>query len=332
MPRILLVGLGRWGREHLRVLRSLGAEVFAADLRPECREEALSVLPPDHVGEDFRPFLEGVDGVDVVTPVQEHFWICREALDAGKDVLVEKPITATLKEARDLRERVGATRARLQVGHVFRFHPVYEALRTTLASGRLGQLRYLAARFAGLKRPRPDGGVTHSDAIHFLDLFIDLLGRPRAVTAILRDFLGRGMDDFSLAVVEYDRELAVVESGYFVPGTWRVLQAIGDRGACVADFARWRWPFIRDITARFAAGGRSNRRPKRSRRLSGTNRSGASYGRFSRESRRASLPRWTPRRGIRPFSWSKRPAPRQHWAVVFSWRRWSDDPPLPPPC
>ncbi len=239
MPRILLIGLGRWGWEHLRVLLSLGAEVFAADVRPECREEALSVLPPDHVGEDFRPFLEGVDGVDVVTPVQEHFWICREALEAEKDVLVEKPITVTLKEARDLAEHARGSRARLQVGHVFRFHPVYEALRTTLASGRLGQLRYLAARFAGLKRPRLDGGVTHSDSIHFLDLFVDLLGRPRAVTAILRDFLGRGMDDFSLAVVEYDRELAVVESGYFVPGTWRVLQAIGDRGACVADFAKW---------------------------------------------------------------------------------------------
>lgn len=239
VPRILLIGLGRWGREHLRVLLSLGAEVFAADLRPECREEARSVLPPDHVTQDFQSFLQRADGVDVVTPVQEHFWICREALQAEKDVLVEKPITLTVKEARDLAEQARGSRARLQVGHVFRFHPVYEALRTTVASGRLGQLRYLAGRFAGLKRPRLDGGVTHSDAIHFLDLFVDLLGRPRAVTAILRDFLARGMDDFSLAVVEYDRQLAVVESGYFVPETSRLVQVIGDRGACIADFARW---------------------------------------------------------------------------------------------
>ena len=239
MARVLLIGLGRWGREHLRVLLSLGAEVFAADLRPERLQEAASVLPPDHVASDFRLFLSRVDAVDVVTPVQEHFWICREALEAGKDVLVEKPITLTLKEARDLAEHARSSRARLQVGHVFRFHPVYEALRTMLASGRLGRPRYLAARFAGLKRPRADGGVTQSDAIHFFDLFVDLLGRPRAVTAILRDFLGRGMDDFSLAVVEYDRELAVVESGYFMPGTRRVLQVIGDRGACVADFAKW---------------------------------------------------------------------------------------------
>ncbi len=238
MSRVLLIGLGRWGREHLRVLKDLGAEVFVADLRPERLREAASVLPPDHLADDFRLFLPKVDAVDVVTPAQDHFWICRECLEAGKDVFVEKPITATLKEARDLVERARGAAARLEVGHVFRFHPVYEALKGTVAGGRLGRLRYVAGRFAGLKRPRLDGGVTQSDAIHFFDLFVDLLGRPRAVTAILRDFLGRGMDDFSLAVVEYDRELAVVESGYFVPGTWRELQVIGDRGACVADFAR----------------------------------------------------------------------------------------------
>lgn len=239
MPRVLLIGLGRWGREHLRVLRTLEAEVFAADLRPERLDEAAAILPSDHLAPDFRPLLWEVDAVDVVTPVQDHYPICREALEAGRDVFVEKPMTLTLKEGRDLVERARATGARLQVGHIFRFHPVYEALKGILAEGRIGPIRYLLARFSGLKRPRLDAGVTHSDALHFFDLFVDLLGRPRAVTAVLRDFLGRGLDDFSLAVVEYDRQLAAVESGYFAPGTWRELEVVGEAGACVADFARW---------------------------------------------------------------------------------------------
>jgi UDP-N-acetylglucosamine 3-dehydrogenase len=243
MPSVLLIGLGRWGQEHLRVLRTLGIEVFACDVRAECLEQAGALLPRDHLSPDRRSFLSKVDAVDVVTPAPEHFWICREALDAGKDVFVEKPITATLKEARDLCQRVATTDARLQVGHVFRFHPVYRALKRALAAGRLGRPRYLAGRFAGLKRPRADGGVTQSDAIHFLDLFTDLLGRPRAVTAAVRDFLGRGMDDFSLAIVEFEWELAVVESDYFVPGTWRELQVIGELGSCVADFSNWMLTF-----------------------------------------------------------------------------------------
>jgi predicted dehydrogenase len=239
MPSVLLIGLGRWGLEHLRVLRTLGVEVFACDVKAERLELAAAWLPQDHLSHDCGAFFSRVDAVDVVTPVQEHFWICRKALEAGKDVFVEKPITATLKEARGLCALVDVTRGRLQVGHVFRFHPVYQSLKTALALGRVGPLRYLAGRFVGLKRPRLDGGVTQSDAIHFLDLFTDLLGRPRAVTATVRDFLGRGTDDFSLAIVEFERQLAVVETGYFVPGTWRELQAIGEQGTCLADFANW---------------------------------------------------------------------------------------------
>jgi predicted dehydrogenase len=51
------------------------------------------------------------------------------------------------------------------------------------------------------------------------------------------------MDDLSLAIVEFERQLAVVESGYFAPGTWRELQVIGDLGSCVADFANWTLAF-----------------------------------------------------------------------------------------
>jgi UDP-N-acetylglucosamine 3-dehydrogenase len=253
MPSVLLIGLGRWGQEHLRVWRALDVEVFACDLRDECLEQAAAVLPRDHLTHDAEAFLSRVDAVDIVTPVQEHFELCRQAIDAGKDVLVEKPMTATLKEARDLYERVRLHGARLQVGHIFRFHPVYQAIKTALAAGRLGRLRYLGGRFAGLKRPRVDGGVTQSDVIHFVDLFADLLGRPRGVSATVRDFLGRGMDDFAIAVVEFERELAVVESSYFPAGTWRELQVVGEHGVAVADFANWKVTF-HDGHHRYVAG------------------------------------------------------------------------------
>ena len=239
MPRVLLVGLGRWGRQHLRTLVGLGADVYAADLDAKNLEAAATVLPPDHLSEDFRPFLDRVDAVDVVTPAPDHFWICQQALHAGKDVLVEKPITATLKEAWELVEQVRTGDLRLQVGHVFRFHPVYARLKALVAAGRIGRIRSVAGRFQGLKRPRLDGGVTESDAIHFFDLVTDLLGPPRTVTAVLHDFLGRGLDDWGVTVVEFKGALATVEASYFAPDTRRDLTVIGERGALVADFAGW---------------------------------------------------------------------------------------------
>jgi predicted dehydrogenase len=239
VSRVLLVGLGRWGRQHLRTLVGLGVDVYAVDLDAKNLEAAATMLPPDHLSDDFRRLLDRVDAIDVVTPAPDHFWICQEALLAGKDVFVEKPITATLKEAWELVEQVRAGDSRLQVGHVFRFHPVYEQLKALVASGRIGRIRSVAGRFQGLKRPRLDGGVTESDAIHFFDLVTDLMGTPRTVTAVLHDFLGRGLDDWGLTVIEFKGAMATVEAGYFVPDTRRDLTVIGDRGAVVADFAEW---------------------------------------------------------------------------------------------
>ena len=125
----------------------------------------------------------------------------------------------------------------LQVGHVFRFHPVTRALRDALGQGRLGALRFAKGRFAGFKRPRTDVGVTQTDAIHYFDLFTHLLGRPAtSVSSVLRDHLGRGLDDFSVTIVRYGDVSAVVEADYFVPGTHRECVIVGERGALVADY------------------------------------------------------------------------------------------------
>jgi UDP-N-acetylglucosamine 3-dehydrogenase len=95
--------------------------------------------------------------------------------------------------------------------------------RELIARGDLGELRYLGGTFMGFKRARTDVGVTHTDAIHFLDLFNWLTGqRPARVFAVTRDHFGRGMEDLSLVVLEYASGLlARVESGYVQPGRWR---------------------------------------------------------------------------------------------------------------
>jgi predicted dehydrogenase len=99
-------------------------------------------------------------------------------------------------------------------------------------------VRYCTGRFAGFKRPRADVGVTHTDAIHYFDLFAHLLdAAPTAVTATLRDFLGRGMDDLSFCAVEYGAVPAFIEAGYFAPGTARDCVVVGERETLAADFS-----------------------------------------------------------------------------------------------
>ncbi len=240
MKRILLIGLGRWGANHLRILKSMPVDLFVADVDPKALGAA--EIPEDHCGLDGRAFFAKTDAAVVVTPAHTHFEICRELLQMGKDVFVEKPITLLSHEAKELSSLAERSGLILQVGHIFRFDPASLWMRDAIAGERFGKLKVLRARFSGFKRPRQDTGVTFADGIHFIDLFNFLLGTtPRRVHAVLRDFFGRGLDDESLIVLDYDRGdgasvLASVEAGYHSPGKYREVTIAGTITSAVCDY------------------------------------------------------------------------------------------------
>ena len=238
--RILLIGLGRWGVNHLRILQSMPLELFIADV-DEGRIKSVGVAD-DHWSTDPRTLFSHIDAAVIVTPAPAHFAACRELLELGKDVFVEKPISLLSGEARELTKLAERAGLILQVGHIFRFDPASLWLRGAIAQGVFGRIKILRAKFTGLKRPRSDTGVTFADSIHFIDLFNFFLGAmPRRVLAILDDFLGRGMDDESLVVLEYDQTggstiRATVEAGYHAPGKVREVMIIGDQSSAVCDY------------------------------------------------------------------------------------------------
>ena len=235
---VLLVGLGRWGANHLRVLTQLGATVWVADVSPERRRRAVGQgVDPSHAVADFAQALPHVGAVDIVTPADSHRAVAETCLGAGRHCFIEKPLTASVADARAVAALAQSTGGVVQVGHIFRFHPVTATLREALATDRVGAVRYATGRFAGFKRPRTDVGVTHTDAIHYFDLFAHLLGREAtSVSAIQRDYLGRGLDDMSLTTVSYGDVPVIVEASYFAPGTHRECVIVGERGALVADY------------------------------------------------------------------------------------------------
>ena len=237
--KVLLVGLGRWGEKHLRVLGELGVEVWVADVSAERRAFALRAgIAKARAVDDFRQALPHVDAVDIVTPADTHLVIAAACLRAGRDCFIEKPLARTVAEGERLAALVAGSTRIVQVGHIYRFHPVTVALRERLASRAVGGVRYCTGRFAGFKRPRGDVGVTQTDAIHYFDLFAYLFERKAtAVTATLRDHLGRGLDDFSLTTVEYGDVPAMVEAGYFAPGTARDCVLVGEHATIAADFS-----------------------------------------------------------------------------------------------
>lgn len=242
MTKILLLGLGRWGANHLRNLNNLPVELYVAEVGDKQLEPARKLgLPAERLTTHYRDFLAKIDGVVVVTPAQSHFPLCKEFLEAGKDVFVEKPLTLASDESKQLAELAARQKRILQVGHILRFDPATLWLRDAIHNGEFGRVNMMRGHFGGFKRPRNDSGVMFADGIHFVDLFNFLLGAlPKTVTAIHHDFMGRGMDDVSFVSLEYDtprgKTWATVENDYFIPGKFREVVICGDKLSAVCDY------------------------------------------------------------------------------------------------
>lgn len=250
--RILQIGLGNFGKRHLEAWHrlGLGEQLWIAELDERKWAGArMFNVPHERLTRDLADVLDRVDVVDVVTPTESHFALCCRALERDKDVFVEKPMTMTLAEARSLAELADRKRRLVQVGFYYRYHPSSQRVKAEIAAGGLGRLRYLSGNFFGFKRARTDVGVTHTDGIHFLDLFSWFLDSfPTEVYAVCRDHFGRGLEDFSVVLLTYPSgTVAKVESGYIQPGRWKdkvvpgaltskEIVVVGDRATAEVDF------------------------------------------------------------------------------------------------
>lgn len=223
--RILQIGHGAFGATHLDAWSRSGriGSLIVAEPDPAARALAARHKLAPLVTQDFLPALADVDAVTIVSPTDTHYGLASAVLAAGKPVLIEKPVAATLDEALDLAAKARAARVVVRGGYYFRHHPKTKLLADLIEAGKLGKLRVLQGRFAGFKRTRADAGALLNDAVHFIDLFAWLLGGalPRSVHATTRDHFGRGREDFVFLTLNYrDGPVVLIEAGCVQPGRW----------------------------------------------------------------------------------------------------------------
>jgi len=175
--RVAVIGAGYLGRFHAQKYAALPGVSLVAVADPD---DAVSGRVASEVGcgavDDYRRLLGEVDAVSVVTPTPLHYRISREFLEAGAHVLVEKPITATLEEARDLVDTAARLGRVLQVGHLERFNPAITAV-----EGILDRPRFVESnRLAPFKPRGTDVSVVLDLMIHDIDLILNIVGSPVA--------------------------------------------------------------------------------------------------------------------------------------------------------
>ncbi len=173
MTRVAVVGVGALGQHHARVYASLtGAAltgVFDIDAQ---RAAEVAARHGCRAFAHLRDVLDGADAVSVAVPTIDHHRVARALLEAGKDVLVEKPMTRTLEEADELIRISEANGTVLQVGHIERFNPAVDVLRAEVADPRFIEVHRLAP-----PTPRSlDVDVVLDLMIHDLDIVLSLDG------------------------------------------------------------------------------------------------------------------------------------------------------------
>lgn len=171
--RTAVVGVGYLGRFHAqKYAQAAGSRLVAvADPQPRAREAVAAELGARAVA-DYRELLGEVDAVSVVTPTPLHFGIARAFLEAGVHVLVEKPVTATLGEARELVRIAEASGRVLQVGHLERFNAAVLA-----AVPQLTRPRFIEChRLAPYRERGTDVNVVLDLMIHDIDLVQTIAG------------------------------------------------------------------------------------------------------------------------------------------------------------
>lgn len=175
--RAAVIGAGYLGRFHAQKYAALGRVelVGVADPDERSRHRVAGELGCQAFS-DHRELLGRVDAVSVVTPTPSHHGVAGDFLRAGAHVLVEKPITVTVEEARDLISLAAAHRRILQVGHLERFNPVILAL-----GGILDRPRFIESnRLAPFKARGTDVSVVLDLMIHDIDLIQNIVGSPVA--------------------------------------------------------------------------------------------------------------------------------------------------------
>jgi len=173
--RAAVIGVGYLGRFHAqKYAQAEGCELVAVvDPRAEARAQVAAELRTRAVG-DHRELLGAVDAVSVVTPTPEHFAIAREFLERGAHVLVEKPVTETPAQARELIALAARQRRILQVGHLERFNAAIIAAMPHLRAPRFVECH----RLAPYRERGTDVNVVLDLMIHDIDIVQTIVGSP----------------------------------------------------------------------------------------------------------------------------------------------------------
>ena len=201
-----MVGCGYWGKNLVRNFDRLGALAMVCDATPAGRATAAELVPRTPAVSDLEEVLRSdVSGVVVATPAETHYDITRRALDAGKDVFVEKPLALTYEQGASLVRLSEESGSVLMVGHVLEYHPAITRMLELVQGGELGKVHYISSNRLNLGKVRREENILWSFAPHDIAIILRLMGSmPFQVAACGGSYVQPNIADVTVTHLLFD--------------------------------------------------------------------------------------------------------------------------------
>ena len=241
--KVAQIGVGYWGPNLLRnLVQNPNFDIkTVVDISSNRREFVASLYPFLNISdneEDIFSNTEEIDAVVIATPLKSHFELSIRALNAGKHILVEKPMVRKLEEIEEIDVVAKKNDLVAMVGHTFLYNPAVIAVKKIIDSGELGDIRYIYSQRVNLGRIRSDVYALWNLAPHDLSIVQYWLGEaePISVKRTAMAYVQQEIEDVSFLNIKYPNNILVnIHVSWLDPQKVRRMTVVGSEKMVVYD-------------------------------------------------------------------------------------------------
>jgi len=241
MLNVAVVGCGYWGPNLVRNFGSLSE----CGIKLVCDTDASRLAhikglnPNVETTSQFDDVVKdpGIDAVAIATPLCLHFEMGKKCLQAGKHVLLEKPMACSVKECEELVQLAERHKLTLMVGHTFIFSTPVRKIKEIIVSGELGEIQYISSRRLNLGLFQKDINVAWDLAPHDISIIVHVLGEdPLSVNCQGKSHFTDGIEDVTNITLNFTNgAFATIQSSWLDPNKVREMMFIGKKKMLVYD-------------------------------------------------------------------------------------------------
>jgi predicted dehydrogenase len=242
MLNMAQLGVGYWGPNLLRnlVANKRCRVKSVVDLSSERRDYVQGLYPAIEVSDNLENVFRDseIDGVVIATPVATHYELAIRALESGKHILVEKPLSRSVEEVKNIGRLAAKNNLVAMVGHTFLFNAAVRYVKDLIDSGELGDIRYVYSHRLNLGRIRSDVDALWNFAPHDISIIQYWLGDPQPLSVVRRGvaYIQKNIEDVVFMNIIYPNNImANIHVSWLDPQRTRSMTIVGSKKMVIYD-------------------------------------------------------------------------------------------------